>query len=214
MIPRRKLLDRAVQDRDARLYFLIVEGERTEPLYFYGLERSNLIPRHRVKLHVHTPDGSASAPQYLIGKAEELANSRAVESDDEIWLVYDVDRQSGSTRLKQVIQASDYAVGRGWNVAISNPCFELWLLLHVSEDLADVTDHGKSVEELLRSVLGTYNKCRVPDRCLNEDALSQATARARLGDTDPASPIPKLPGTRVYRLIESILRNQLPRLSA
>ncbi len=69
MIPRRKLLDRNVQDRDARLYFLIVEGEKTEPAYFKALEERNLVPRHRVKLHVFSPDANASAPTYLIGSA-------------------------------------------------------------------------------------------------------------------------------------------------
>lgn len=70
MIPRRKLIDRAVQERDARLYFLIVEGAKTEPTYFYALEASGLVPRHRVKLHVFSPEGNASSPTYLIGKAE------------------------------------------------------------------------------------------------------------------------------------------------
>jgi len=210
MIPRRKLLDRAVQDRDARLYFLIVEGEKTEPIYFYALEENNLVPRNRVKIHVHSPDGNSSAPKYLIGKAEEVADSRGMVSDDEIWLVFDVDLQSGSNRLAQVIESSDDACRRGWQVAISNPCFELWLLLHVSDDLSLVTKHGDSVHRMLCSVLGSYDKRRTPEMCLSVHALSRATNRARLGDTDPASPVPQFPGTRVYRLIESILRNQVP----
>jgi hypothetical protein len=96
-------------------------------------------------------------------------------------------------------------------VAISNPCFELWLLLHISDDLTNVTRYGDSVERIIRSLLGKYNKYCIPDRCLTAEALSHATSRARLYDTDPTSPMPNLPGTRVYRLIESILRTQVRR---
>jgi len=125
--------------------------------------------------------------------------------------VFDVDRQSGSTRLTQVIQASQDASQRGWGVAASNPCFEIWLLLHTINDLATVNDYGDSVEAALRAELGGYDKCRTPVQCLNAEHLSRAMARACLGDTDPASPFPSLPGTRVYRLFESIFRNQTPR---
>lgn len=210
MIPRRELIDRSVQERDARLYFLIVEGAKTEPTYFYALEANNLIPRHRVKLRVYSPDGNASAPAYLIGKAEEVAKGQPAGTDDEMWLVFDVDRHSGSTRLTQVIQASQDASQRGWGVAISNPCFEVWLLLHTSNDLATVNDYGDSVEAALRTELGGYDKSRTPAQCLSAELLSRAMASARLGDTDPESPLPKLPGTRVYRLFESIFRTQAP----
>lgn len=49
MILRRKLIDRTVQNRDAPLYLVIVEGAETEPRYFYALEENNLVPRHHVK---------------------------------------------------------------------------------------------------------------------------------------------------------------------
>ncbi|WP_438035311.1 RloB family protein [Sorangium sp. So ce204] len=209
MIPRRKLLDRTVQERDARLYFLFVEGAKTEPAYFYALEECNLVPRHRVKLHVYPPDKNANAPRYLIGKAEEVAKLTIMGADDEMWLVFDVDCRSGSTRVTQVIQSSEDATRRGWNVAVSNPCFELWLLLHFSDDLTTVTESGDSVEAAIRSILGGYDKCRTPVRCLSAEALKQAVARARTGDVEPSSPIPILPGTRVYRLIESVWRAQL-----
>ena len=214
MIPRRKLIDRAVQERDARLYFLIVEGAKTEPAYFHALEANNLIPRHRVKLHVHSPEANASAPTYLIGKAEEIAKGQPAGTDDEVWLVFDVDRHSGSTRLTQVIQASQDASQRGWGVAISNPCFEIWLLLHTSNDLATVNVYGDSVEAALRSEFGGYEKRRTPVQCLSNETPARAMIRARLGDTDPESPLPSLPGTRVYRLFESIFSNQAPRSHA
>jgi len=211
VIPRRKLIDRAVQERDARLYFLIVEGAKTEPSYFYALEANNLVPRHRVKLHVFSPDGNASAPTYPIGKAAAVARERLTGVDDELWLVFDVDRHSGSNRLTQIIQSSQEASGRGWNVAISNPCFEVWLLLHTSNDLASVTEYGDSAEAALRSELGSYDKRLTPTPCLNAEALSQAMDRARPGDAETANPIPRLPGTRLYKLFESIFRNQAPK---
>ena len=125
--------------------------------------------------------------------------------------MFDVDCHSGSDRLTQVIHSSQDASRRGWGVALSNPCFEVWLLLHTSNDLASVTDYGDSVEAALRAELGSYDKRHTPTLCLNADALSRAMARARLGDTEPANPLPSLPGTRLYKLFESIFRSQATR---
>src|SRR5262245_29263641 len=113
VIPRRRLLDRTVQEGDARLYFLVVEGEKTEPCYFYEMENENHVPLNLVNIQLYSPDGHASAPIYLIGKAEDVAKKMVIGAGHEIWLVFDVDRQSGSTRIGQIIQSVEDAVQRG-----------------------------------------------------------------------------------------------------
>lgn len=88
---------------------------------------------------------------------------------------------------------------------LSNPCFEVWLLFHVTHDIAGITDYGKSAEEKLRAVLGSYKKSTTPQACLTREAILDAITRARELDTDPNSPIPELPSTRVYRLVERLV---------
>lgn len=206
MIRRAALLDRAVQQRDARLYVLAVEGAETEPAYFRALEASDLIPRHRVKLHVVSPAHNASAPLYILGEAERVARELTLQPYDEVWLVFDVDVHSGGGRMQQVIETAEDARRRGWGVAVSNPCFELWLLLHVSDAVDAVTDRGASVVALLKDALGTYSKKTVPAPCLDSEAIERAIRSARALDVEPSAPCPPLPSTRVYALVERMRR--------
>lgn len=206
MIPRKKLVDPSTHVRDARLYIVVVEGANTEPAYFRGLEAQDLVPRTRVKLHVVPADDHRCAPQYLISNAQKAKNDVGrLLSDDEIWIVFDVDEHSGSDRLKQIHSALLDAKNQGWKVALSNPCFEVWLLLHISGDLREITSAGRTAEEKLRALLGGYNKSNTPTKCLTPDAIRAAITRGQESDVDPNSPIPALPGTRVYRLVERLV---------
>ena len=51
-----------------------------------------------------------------------------LESDDELWLVIDRDRWTDAmlSHVAKECAQDDYL-----HVALSNPCFELWLLLHL-----------------------------------------------------------------------------------
>lgn len=45
---------------------------------------------------------------------------------DHLWLVIDHDNR----KTKELAGFSKFAKQKGFNLAISNPCFELWMLLH------------------------------------------------------------------------------------
>lgn len=204
MIRRAGLLDRNIQQRDARLFLLIVEGAETEPAYFYALELHELIPRHRVKLVVHSPKNHASSPEHLLGLAEQKSKEIHLDSDDEVWLVLDVDMRSGSNRKRQLHQLDHSCRLRGWKVAISNPCFEIWYWLHLSEQLSAINETCESVEVALRQLLGGYSKKNPPARCLADAALALAIERAAALDLDPRAPIPTTAGTRLYHLLKCL----------
>lgn len=201
-IPRRKLVDRNVQQRGARLFLIVTEGARTEPNYFRAVEDARLIPVERMKLHVVPPDDGATAPKHLLGRAETA--QRAVQPwqpDDEVWLVFDVDAQSGSNRLDQVRETAQDAMRRGWQVAVSNPCFEVWFLLHAPGERQPAPLHPSDIVDALRRAFGQYNKMHVPTRCLDAAALAEAITHGRAMDVDADAPIPAHGVTRVYRLM-------------
>jgi hypothetical protein len=204
MIRRSKLFDRDVQERDARLFLVIVEGAETEPAYFRALGDRGLIPKHRVKLVVYSPENHASSPEHLLALAERKTEEIALLRDDEVWLVLDVDLQSGSNRKRQLHQLDHSCRQRGWNVAISNPCFEVWYWLHLSEQLSAIDETCASVEVALRQTLGGYSKKTPPAACLEGATLALAIQRATSLDTDPRAPIPTSKGSRLYRLFERL----------
>lgn len=68
----------------------------------------------------------------LLGYKSEYAT----EHGDELWICIDTDhwiRGGHQAELSQVLQECR---SKGYGVAISNPCFEVWLLMH----FADVDD--------------------------------------------------------------------------
>ncbi len=206
MIPRKKLVPPTTHVRDARLYIIVVEGERTEHGYFMALESSKFIQTDRIQPYIVPSRDGKSAPQHLVNNAERaIAEYGPLMPQDELWLVFEVDKHSGSNRIEQIHSALHIAESQGWIVALSNPCFEVWLLLHLADDLLGIDDYGETAENKLRDLLSGYSKSTVPKPCLDRQAIQLAITRAKARDTDPNSPIPELPGTRVYRLVERLV---------
>lgn len=207
MIPRQKLVDPATHVRDARLYLVVVEGDKTEWNYFNSLQEKDFIPKQKIHIKPVKPNEHKSAPNHLIACAEENFNSITNRlTDDECWIVFDVESLSRNDgRERQVREAIDVARDQKWFVALSNPCFEVWYLLHLTDNLTNIEGTGNSAKETLRKHLGGYRESNVPQPCLDRQAIQLAITRAKTRDTDPNSPIPQLPGTRVYRLVERLL---------
>ncbi len=206
MIPRQKLVDPSTHVRDARLYIVVVEGD-TEYNYFDALRAQDFIPKHRVRIEPAKPTENKSASNHLIACAEEKFNSITNRfTDDECWLVFDVESLSrNDKREQQVRETIDVARDQEWFVALSNPSFEVWYVLHVTDDLTGIDGTGNSAKKTLGRLLGGYRESNVPATCLDRQAIQLAIRRAKTRDTDPNSPIPELPSTRVYRLVERLI---------
>jgi hypothetical protein len=84
--------------------------------------------------------------------------------------------------------------------AVSNPCFELWLLLHHADRRA-AAHRCQEIEQALRKVLPRYRKAnlRFTDFA---DRLDVAVHRARQLDA-AGGPLPN-PSSGVWRLVEAM----------
>lgn len=202
MIRRTRLLDRSVHQRDARFFVVATEGAETEPRYLHALQERDLVPRSRVRIHVLPTNEGRSAPDHLAARIDAFLHEYTLLPDDEVWLVLDTDLGTGN-RIAQLAALSTLCKQKRWRLAVSHPCFELWLLLHVSDDLSAINNRCDSVGAALRARLGAYSKSTTPDACLNVAALDVATVRAAA--LDPAdSPWPTSAGTHVYKLLAAL----------
>lgn len=123
-------LKRSVATRRPRKTLLVFcEGERTEPEYLNALKREPSVRDvAAVDLRVETGHGGA-VPETLVSLAAD-ARRRSAEEDgeiDEFWCVYDVEWPRNHPGLKEALSK---AQRNGIRLAVSNPCFELWLILH------------------------------------------------------------------------------------
>jgi hypothetical protein len=126
--------------REPRTRVLIVcGGAVTEPGYFEGLKRAARNPAVRICVKKKALD-----PASLIEYAAALRD-RDPDTFDEVWCVVDVDQFD---MVAAVCTSRDRQV----RLAISNPCFEIWLLLHFSDCRAAVNGAADAVRRLKRHV--------------------------------------------------------------
>lgn len=126
-------LRRRVAVRKPRKTLLIFcEGERTEPEYLGALKRQPAVRDvAAVDRRVETGRGGA-VPRTLVSMAVD-ARTRAMDEEaeiDEFWCVFDVEWPANHPGLKEAIEQ---ARRNDIHLAVSNPCFELWLILHFQD---------------------------------------------------------------------------------
>ncbi|MCB9761346.1 MAG: RloB domain-containing protein [Alphaproteobacteria bacterium] len=198
LIRRTGLMDRKVQHRDARLILVATEDRYAGPQYFDILQRNAVIDRSRVKVHVlATGEDNRSSPHHVLQRLDDF--QVGLEPMDERWLSLDVDRW-GEKGLSQVCAE---ATKKGYRLAVSNPCFEAWLLLHFVDRIDATT--AEACVRALRAVAGSYNKTRLQSERYTTPTVRAATSRARALDMNPLDRWPQATGSHVYRLMEGLL---------
>ena len=189
--------------REPRARFLVVcEGKVTEPLYFNDIRR---LERGIIDLQL-VPAG---VPKTVVEEAVRLKKESARDARrdrnlryDHVWCVFDVDEHPFVPEAKQQAQAN------GIELAVSNPCFELWLLLHFQDQTAHI--ERRAVQRLCREHMPGYRKAPPSDALIPR--LNEATERAIQLENWQASRDNAAgnPSTGVYRLIQQIHTNNLP----
>ena len=117
------------------------EGEKSEPAYLYGYLQYISCPAGRIKIE----QCFKNTPIQLVGAACEKKKSRDSLDGDIFWVVYDREAVSAITNATHE-SARAKAEAFGIQIAISNICFELWLLLHLEDTCAPYN----SCDELLK----------------------------------------------------------------
>jgi hypothetical protein len=126
-----KPLRRDQGNRQEQKRFLIYcEGKVTERLYLGALRRELRIPGVQFGAVHGEPLGLVKA---AIAHKERAPRSAADKCTpyDEVWCVLDVEAPSPHPSLDRALSLADR---QGVRCAISNPCFELWLILHVQDE--------------------------------------------------------------------------------
>lgn len=125
------------------------------------------------------------------------------------WIVMDRDHWKESD-IRQILDWAKRGENRG--LALSNPCFEFWLLMHFRShcDVSDANDCGRK----LKNYLPNYDKNLSEPKMLaklTKEALESAIANAKRGDPSGESGWPQSTGTTVYLLVEKIMQvNAMP----
>lgn len=138
-----------------RLFVLFLEGSRTEPAYFAALARAR-----RGALIEIEPHPGAGVPYTIAEKAVERARvlglhpksrrrKHSFEVHDEVWAVFDRDEHPRFNEAVELCRVHGIGVGR------SDPCFELWLVLHEQDH--DRPDDRHAMQARLKALRPEYD---------------------------------------------------------
>ncbi|MBN1912122.1 MAG: RloB domain-containing protein [Pirellulales bacterium] len=179
---------------------IVTEGKVTEPEYIEGFRKAFRNTRVRVEIAK-----GRGVPRTLVETAKELkkeAKDRARQEKDEfleydsVWCVFDIDDHPAVGEVKEM------ARDNGIDLAISNPCFELWLLLHFTDN-PGMQDRTTMRDRLKKFVPG-YRKH--VDYATYSAGYEKAVKRAAQMDdvAEEAGEPHRNPTTGVYKLTELI----------
>jgi len=144
-------------------------------------------------------------PKMLVQSAEnrrQLAEDAARRASDEnlaydsVWCVFDVNDHPN------VADAKEMARDNGIELAVSNPCFELWLLLHFRESPG--MQHRRKIQTMLKVHVAEYDKsinfAKFRPHCVIAAGRAHKLDRLAERVNKPG----RNPTTGVYRLLEAI----------
>jgi hypothetical protein len=185
-----------------RSFLVLVEGDATEEDYLLYWRR-----KLRLQVQIDIPDFHGT-PLSLVECAVEIKKREEREErkrrgrmHNEYWCVFDVDTHPN-------LQAAiDLAAANEIELAISNPCIELWFLLHFAEQTAylDSSEAVRAVRPEVGSGKGVSTEVseRMSDLFGRAKERAQKLEEKHRGDGTPA---PGNPSSAVWRLIDALHR--------
>mgnify|MGYP000692908336 CR=1 FL=1 len=193
-----------------KIFVLAYEGNHTEPQYYEALKET--LKHKEFTLHIESlkrsKNDTNSAPKHVFKALKEKQREFNFRKSDEFWMIIDKDDWKHDEWVKKCESESNF------HIALSNPTFELWLLLHVvdvsklSKEIIDEIEKNRKIsrkkrylERFLAEKLNGYSKTKVPtDQILPylENAIDQAE-KLDVGD------IRTNMGSHNYKLVKKFL---------
>jgi hypothetical protein len=199
-----------------KIFVLAYEGNNTEPIYFEKFKESKRFNNDLIYLYsLRRPKGDTkSSPKHVFNKLKkEVKDLYTFEKDDELWMIIDRDSWTDIQEISTLCKEEG-----NFFLALSNPCFEFWLLLHIKKvsdfnekQLTDIFENKmvSAKKTYLKKLLSTilrdgYNESNPkPRRFLKH--IDLAIERAKQLDLSGEEYPTKL-GSHVYKLVEKIIK--------
>jgi len=140
------------------IVIIVCDGAKSEPIYFSNFKKRNKPLQIEIVKNASGDNFNA-----MIKKALEAKKKYAdgIESKCDVWCVTDVDVNYGvqsneAARNSQLKMFEKEAKEHGFYIVLSNPCFELWFLLHFEY----TSGHLKNYDAVMKKVSGYLTSYR------------------------------------------------------
>lgn len=187
----------------AKRFLIVCEDDKSAPNYFLSLKKCYQLSASSIEI---LGSGGYSQPIQVIRKAIEIRDSAASASSatepfEQVWCIIDGDYGA------KVAVAREAAESAGVMMAVSNKCFEYWILLHYEENDKATLDCDRLVSKLKKHHLKEYEKgkCNFDSTVLKvHDARPRARKLRKPGIDRGDLPEVQNPCSEVYQLVDEI----------
>jgi len=182
-----------------RKVIIVCEGEKTEINYFNGLRTRN----SGVEIiSVH----GGTHPKHIVKYAEERMGMKwSIDFDegDGVWCAFDVDENTNS----DIKDTYEHAKTKNIQIALSNPCFELWFLLHYKQIFSQISRQD-TVKEL-KTFIKDYEKNEKINHLLKDKLFTAISSAEKLNEIHQKKGVELIsrdsnPSTQVFKLVKFI----------
>ncbi len=173
-----------------RRFVLFCEGARTEPDYFKAIKRARSGTLIAVEI-VPAAGVPMTIAKTAIAAAKPRRRKESFEEGDQVWAVFDRDAHP---RFEEAVRLCEQ---HGVKVARSDPCFELWLILH-ERDYDRPCDRHEAQRKF--ECRPEYDFDALVRRVEEAESRAEAQLRCREAEGAPYGN----PSTTVFRLTRAI----------
>jgi len=211
----RREFKRISGNRDARLFVIACEGQKTEVHYFEDFVSKDFYYNPRAHVEILKRKKGGSSPMDVLKQIDDFMLEYNLNENDELWIVIDRDKQSWDTKM--IRQVAQNCIKKGYNLAVSNPCFEVWLLLHVKklteytkEEIQELYENRKissrrtKLKDEIKKINGSFNPSNL-DSSQFLPNVNLAIKQAELLDSNKKTRWPNYFGSRIYLLAKQLL---------
>mgnify|MGYP000105363132 CR=1 FL=1 len=211
MARERRDFDRISGVKDPSLIVIATEGEKTEQQYFIDVQNQCINNASKIKLEIlqARPLGHSS-PKHVLAQLNQYKKNYGLNANDELCMVIDRDQQSWTAA--ELSKVAQQCAQKQYLLALSNPAFELWLILHLKdldsysadEKIKLLANKDQYLKKELKTLLTGFNPSKLD---INDfwNTINLAIQRAEILDTEPLERWPNALGSRVYLVMKKIM---------
>ena len=192
-MPKNRSYKKGEPFRDASFIIIACEGAKREKVYFETLAKGN----QRIKIKVLSPkedNVGHSAPHWILERAISYTEEIGANKYDTLWFVLDIDKWK-----RKILETINSECKPNWFLALSNPCFEVWLIMHYLDPSEIDSISCKQLKAELNTKTNGGYKVEIALKAVNH-----AITRAKSVDQSDHY-LPLLKTTKIYLLVDQII---------
>jgi len=200
-----------------KAFIISCEGKNTEPAYFDTIKvKLTEYIDALIEIEIVPKLSGGSAPSNVVSDLQNYIKEKYdyQKGYDEFWIV--IDREKQRTRRDNIERIMPFCKDNDINIALVNPVFEFWLLLHIvdiskydTDDLhknKKVSNKKRFLDAELTTILGSYSKKegKFPKDIVTIENIQRAIEQEKFFENDLEKIIDSL-GSNVGKLVQKIV---------